>query len=156
MTDPNPAAAGRFTFPGTEITVNRMGFGAMQLAGPHVFGEPADPAEARAVLREAVALGINHIDTSDFYGPYVTNRLIREALAPYPADLTLVSKIGAYRNDHGEWLLSLDTDFLRRSVMENLERLGLEQVPIINLRIGGPGMMSWPRCARCGLFRTKG
>lgn len=139
MTDPNPAAAGRFTFPGTKITVNRMGFGAMQLAGPHVFGEPADPDEARAVLREAVALGINHIDTSDFYGPYVTNRLIREALSPYPAHLTLVSKIGAYRNDRGEWLLSLDADFLRRSVMENLERLGLEQVPIINLRIGAPG-----------------
>lgn len=138
MTHPDPAAAGRFTFPDTGITVNRMGYGAMQLAGPHVFGEPKDPDEARAVLREAIALGIDHIDTSDFYGPYVTNRLIHETLFPYPAHLTLVSKVGAYRDEAGNWLLSLDTDFLRRSVMDNLERLNLGQVPIINLRIGSP------------------
>lgn len=138
MTDPNPAAAGRFTFAGSPISVNRMGYGAMQLAGPHVFGEPQDPDEALAVLREAVALGIDHIDTSDFYGPHVTNRLIRKALSPYPAGLVLVSKIGAYRNDRGDWILSLDPDFLRRSVMDNLERLGVSQLPVINLRIGGP------------------
>ena len=85
MNDRLPAAAaGRFTFPGTSISVNRMGYGAMQLAGPHVFGEPGDPDEARAVLREALVLGVDHIDTSDYYGPHVTNRLIREALFPTP------------------------------------------------------------------------
>ncbi|PZQ97841.1 MAG: oxidoreductase [Cereibacter sphaeroides] len=132
------AVAGRFNFPGTDISVNRMGYGAMQLAGPHVFGEPADPEECRAVLREALELGINHIDTSDFYGPYVTNRLIREALHPYPANLTLVTKVGGRRDDKGNWLLQHDADFLRRSVEENLEHLGLSQMAIVNLRMGGP------------------
>ncbi|WP_182084120.1 oxidoreductase [Aureimonas sp. ME7] len=131
-------AAGRFTFPGTDISVNRMGYGAMQLAGPHVFGEPRDPDEARAVLREALSLDIDHIDTSDFYGPHVTNRLIREALHPYPAALTLVTKIGAWRNETGEWILRRDADFLRRSVEDNLSRLGLDQMSIVNLRMGGP------------------
>lgn len=130
------AAAGRFTFPGTSITVNRMGYGAMQLAGPHVFGEPRDPDEARAVLREALELGVDHIDTSDFYGPHVTNRLIREALHPYPANLTLVTKIGAWRDDKGDWILERGADFLRKSVEDNLERLGLEQLAIVNLRMG--------------------
>jgi aryl-alcohol dehydrogenase-like predicted oxidoreductase len=115
-----------------------MGYGAMQLAGPHVFGEPRDPDEARAVLREAMTLGIDHIDTSDFYGPYVTNRLIREALYPYPAELTLVTKIGAWRDDKGNWILQRDADFLRRSVEDNLERLGLDQIAIVNLRMGEP------------------
>ncbi|KAB2698349.1 oxidoreductase [Ochrobactrum sp. Kaboul] len=132
------AAAGRFTFPGTSISVNRMGYGAMQLAGSHAFGEPRDPDEALAVLREALALGIDHIDTSDFYGPYVTNRLIREALYPYPAELTLVTKIGARRDEQGNWILQRDADFLRRSVEDNLERLGLDQIAIVNLRMGGP------------------
>lgn len=132
------AAAGRFTFPGTSISVNRMGYGAMQLAGPHVFGEPRDPGEARAVLREALALGIDHIDTSDYYGPYVTNRLIREALFPYPKHLTFVTKIGARRDDKGDWILDRGADFLRRSVEDNLERLGLERMAIVNLRMGGP------------------
>ncbi|WEK16913.1 MAG: oxidoreductase [Candidatus Ochrobactrum gambitense] len=132
------AAAGRFTFPGTSISVNRMGYGAMQLAGSHAFGEPRDPEEALAVLREALTLGIDHIDTSDFYGPYVTNRLIREALYPYPAQLTLVTKIGARRDDKGSWILQRDADFLRRSVEDNLERLGLDQIAIVNLRMGGP------------------
>ncbi len=132
------SAAGRFTFPGTSISVNRMGYGAMQLAGPHVFGEPKDPDEARAVLREALALGIDHIDTSDFYGPRVTNRLIRETLHPYAADLTLVTKIGFRRDDAGAWLPDLDTDFLRRSVEENLENLGLDRISIVNLRLSGP------------------
>ncbi|MGU3399475.1 oxidoreductase [Brucellaceae bacterium D45D] len=130
------AAAGRFTFPGTSISVNRMGYGAMQLAGPHVFGEPRDPDEARAVLREALELGVDHIDTSDFYGPHVTNRLIREALHPYPANLTLVTKIGAWRDDKGDWILERSADFLRKSVEDNLERLGLEQLAIVNLRMG--------------------
>ncbi len=136
--DAPAAAAGRFTFPGTSISVNRMGYGAMQLAGSHAFGEPRDPDEARAVLREALALGIDHIDTSDFYGPYVTNRLIREALYPYPAELTLVTKIGAWRDDKGGWILQRDADFLRHSVEDNLERLGLDQIAIVNLRMGGP------------------
>ncbi|MEJ5900702.1 MULTISPECIES: oxidoreductase [Ochrobactrum] len=136
--DAPAAAAGRFTFPGTAISVNRMGYGAMQLAGSHAFGEPRDPDEARAVLREALTLGIDHIDTSDFYGPYVTNRLIREALYPYPDQLTLVTKIGARRDDKGGWVLQRDADFLRQSVEDNLERLGLDQIAIVNLRMGGP------------------
>lgn len=145
MTNPVPnagvhpaAAAGRFTFAGSAISVNRMGYGAMQLAGPHVFGEPADPDEAHAVLREAVALGVDHIDTSDFYGPHVTNRLIREALYPYPEGLVLVTKIGAWRDDKGDWILERSADFLRRSVQDNLDRLGLSQLPLVNLRMGGP------------------
>lgn len=132
------AAAGRFTFPGTTISVNRMGYGAMQLAGPHVFGPPRDPHQARAVLRQALELGVDHIDTSDFYGPHVTNQLIREALAPYPADLVLVTKIGAWRDDHGGWILDRSPDFLRRSVEDNLRRLGLHRMTIVNLRLGGP------------------
>ncbi|MFC3675908.1 oxidoreductase [Ferrovibrio xuzhouensis] len=136
---PDAAAAGRFTFPGTSISVNRMGYGAMQLAGPHVFGAPADPAEARAVLREAIALGVDHIDTSDFYGPHVTNALIREALFPYPDNLTLVTKIGAWRDAKGGWILEHGADFLRQSVEDNLQRLGLDRMAIVNLRIGGPG-----------------
>ena len=130
--------AGRFSFPGMRLSVNRMGYGAMQLAGPHVFGPPKDADEARAVLREAVALGIDHIDTSDFYGPHVTNQLIRQALAPYPANLVLVTKIGAWRDDKGGWILNREPDFLRRSVEDNLQRLGLDQMQIVNLRMGGP------------------
>jgi aryl-alcohol dehydrogenase-like predicted oxidoreductase len=98
---------GRFTFPGTTLTVHRMGYGAMQLAGPHVFGPPRDPDAARAVLREAVALGIDHIDTSDFYGPHVTNRTIRASLHPYPKNLVIVTKIGARRDAAGGWLRAL-------------------------------------------------
>ncbi len=139
MTHSTPAAAaGRFTFPGTALSVNRMGYGAMQLAGPHVFGEPEDPEEARAVLREALDLGIDHIDTSDFYGPHVTNRLIRETLYPYPDTLVLVTKIGAWRDDTGDWILDRSEAFLRQSVTDNLERLVLDQMPIVNLRMGGP------------------
>ncbi|MBB3934143.1 oxidoreductase [Aureimonas phyllosphaerae] len=137
-TRPNAAAAGRFTFPGTSISVNRMGYGAMQLAGPHVFGEPRDPEEARAVLQEARRLGIDHIDTSDFYGPHVTNRLIREALHPYDADLAIVTKVGAYRDETGGWILQRDADFLRRSVEDNLRNLGLDRMAVVNLRMGAP------------------
>jgi pyridoxine 4-dehydrogenase len=140
LATPSPAAAaGRFTFPGTSLSVNRMGYGAMQLAGPHVFGPPKSEDEALAVLREAIALGIDHIDTSDYYGPHVTNRLIREAIAPYPAGLVLVTKIGAWRDDKGGWILERSDDFLRKSVEDNLERLGLARMPVVNLRMGGPG-----------------
>jgi pyridoxine 4-dehydrogenase len=139
MSNQFPAtAAGRFSFAGTSISVNRMGYGAMQLAGPHVFGEPKDPDEARAVLREALDLGIDHIDTSDYYGLHVTNRLIREALFPYPQTLTLVTKIGAWRNGKGDWILDRSPDFLRKSVEDNLERLGIERMAVVNLRMGGP------------------
>jgi aryl-alcohol dehydrogenase-like predicted oxidoreductase len=139
MSDRLPAeAAGRFTFPGTSISVNRMGYGAMQLAGPHAFGESRDPDEARAVLREALTLGIDHIDTSDYYGPYVTNRLIREALFPYRGALTLVTKVGAWRDDKGGWILERNADFLRRSVEDNLKHLGVDRMRIVNLRMGGP------------------
>ncbi|MDB5666612.1 oxidoreductase [Cypionkella sp.] len=132
------AAAGRFNFPGTKLSVNRMGYGAMQLAGPKVFGPPADPEEARAVLREALVLGVDHIDTSDFYGPHVTNDLIREALFPYADNLVLVTKIGAWRDDKADWILDRSPDFLRKSVEDNLARLGLDQMAIVNLRMGGP------------------
>ena len=110
----------------------------MQLAGPHVFGPPRDPEEARAVLREAIALGVDHIDTSDYYGPHVTNALIREALFPYPGDLVLVTKIGARRDADGGWILDRSAEFLRKSVEDNLGRLGLDRIAIVNLRIGGP------------------
>ncbi|MDB5658526.1 MAG: hypothetical protein JWS10_1141 [Cypionkella sp.] len=132
------AAAGRFNFPGTKLSVNRMGYGAMQLAAPQVFGPPADPEEARAVLREALVLGVDHIDTSDFYGPHVTNDLIREALFPYADNLVLVTKIGAWRDDKANWILDRSPDFLRKSVEDNLARLGLDQMAIVNLRMGGP------------------
>ena len=94
---------GRFTFPGTSLTVRRMGYGAMQLAGPHVFGPPKDPDEAVAVLREAIASGVDHIDTSDFYGPHVTNRIIKQALHPYPEGLVIVTKLGAVRGEDTSW-----------------------------------------------------
>ena len=136
---PDPAAAGRFTFPGTSISVNRIGYGAMQLAGPGVFGPAANPDEARAVLREAIDLNIDHIDTSDFYGPHVTNQLICEALHPYPDTLTLVTKIGAWRDDKGGWLHDVSDDFLRKSVEDNLQRLKLDKLDIVNLRMAGPG-----------------
>ena len=139
MTDKSlAAAASRFTFPGTSISVNRMGYGAMQLAGPHVFGEPNDPDEARAVLREVMAIGIDHIDTSDYYGPHVTNRLIHETLHPYPENLTIVTKVGAWRDESGGWNLEHGADFLKKSVEDNLRRLGLQQMAIVNLRMGGP------------------
>ena len=135
---PRANAAGTIRFPGTDITINRMGYGAMQLAGPGVFGPPKDVEQAKAVLREAVALGVDHIDTSDFYGPHVTNQIIREALAPYPANLTLVSKIGSYRDDKANWILDRSSKCLTAGVEDNLKNLGIEQVPVVNLRMGGP------------------
>jgi pyridoxine 4-dehydrogenase len=139
---------GTFALAG-ELTVTRMGYGAMQLAGPHVFGPPADRDEALAVLREVVALGITHIDTSDYYGPYVTNALIREALHPYPADLHIVTKVGAFRDAAGGWPPALAPDQLRRAVHDNLEHLGLDALDVVNLRVGGlhdaePGSIAEP------------
>jgi len=115
--------------------VNRLGYGAMQLAGPGVFGPPKDPAAALAVLREAVACGVNHIDTSDYYGPHVTNLLIREALAPYPNDLVLVTKIGARRGSDATWLPAFSPDELTKAVHDNLRNLGLDVLEVVNLRI---------------------
>jgi pyridoxine 4-dehydrogenase len=140
------------------LTVTRMGYGAMQLAGPHVFGPPADRDAAVAVLREAVALGITHIDTSDYYGPYVTNEIIREALHPYPADLHIVTKVGARRDAEGGWPPALAPDDLRRAVHENLERLGLDAMDVVNLRVGGfhspePGSLAEPFTALAELQR---
>jgi aryl-alcohol dehydrogenase-like predicted oxidoreductase len=117
-----------------DLPVRRIGYGAMQLAGPGVFGPPADHAGALAVLRAAIAAGVNHIDTSDYYGPHVTNHLIREALAPYPADLVLVTKLGARRDDQGAWLPASSADDLRRGVEDNLRHLGIEQIPVVNFR----------------------
>ena len=125
---------GTFTFPTTTMTVHRMGYGAMQLAGKGVFGPPRDVPAALAVLREAVASGVNHIDTSDFYGPHVTNQLIKEALHPYPEGLTLVTKLGAQRGPKGEWTPAFSREQLTQAVHDNLTNLGLDALPIANLR----------------------
>src|SRR6202012_5775355 len=125
---------GQFTFPGTSSTVQRVGYGAMQLAGPGVFGPPKDPAAARAVLREAIASGVNHIDTSDFYGPHVTNKLIREALHPYPDDLVIVTKISSRRGADGSWIPALSPQELTQAVHDNLRNLGLDVLDVVNLR----------------------
>jgi len=115
-------------------TVRRLGYGAMQLAGPGVFGSPKDPEAARAVLREAVELGVNHIDTSDFYGPHITNGLIREALHPYRDDLLIVTKIGARRGADGSWLPAFSAEELEQAVHDNLRNLGLDVLDVVNLR----------------------
>jgi pyridoxine 4-dehydrogenase len=119
------------------LTVTRMGYGAMQLAGPHVFGPPRDHDAAVAVLRAAIELGINHIDTSDYYGPHYTNEIIKEALHPYPDDLHLVTKVGARRDAQGGWPPALAPKELRRAVYDNLEHLGLDSLEVVNLRVGG-------------------
>lgn len=115
--------------------VNRLGYGAMQLAGPGVFGPPKDEAAAIAVLRRAVEAGVNHIGTSDFYGPHVTNRLIREALSPYPGDLVLVTKIGARRDDRGGWLPAFSASELKQAAHDNLNNLGVDVLDVVNLRL---------------------
>ncbi|GAA2842949.1 oxidoreductase [Kribbella solani] len=117
-----------------DLTLTRMGYGAMQLAGPGVFGPPKDRAQAIAVLRAAVDLGVTHIDTSDFYGPEVVNELIKEALHPYPAELHLVTKVGARRGDDASWIPALAPDELRQQVHGNLDRLGLDVLDVVNLR----------------------
>ncbi|TKJ68911.1 oxidoreductase [Pseudomonas viridiflava] len=120
-----------------DLRVNRMGYGAMQLAGPHVFGPARDPAAAVAVLREAVAAGVNHIDTADFYGPHVTNRLIREALHPYAEDLVIVTKVGAVRGADASWNPAQNPEELVRAVHDNLRNLGLEVLDVVNFRAWG-------------------
>jgi pyridoxine 4-dehydrogenase len=128
---------GVFTLPGTSMTVNRMGYGAMQLAGPQVWGPPRDVDAAIAVLREAVAVGVNHIDTSDFYGPHVTNQIIKQALHPYPDGLTIVTKIGARRGEDKSWIHALSRQEIIDGVHDNLRNLGLEALDVVNLRVGG-------------------
>jgi pyridoxine 4-dehydrogenase len=118
-----------------ERTVKRIGYGAMQLAGPGVFGPPKDRDSALAVLREAVAAGVNHIDTSDFYGPHITNQLIREALHPYPGDLVIVTKIGARRGEDGSWNPAFSAEDLTRAVHDNLRNLGVDVLDVVNLRV---------------------
>ena len=132
-----PDLGGTFTFPGTIMTVQRMGYGAMQLAGPHVFGPPRDHDACIAVLREAIAAGVDHIDTSDFYGPHVTNQIIKEALHPYPENLTIVSKLGARRGSDGSWLPALSRQELTDGLHDNLRNLGLDAMDVVNLRVGG-------------------
>jgi aryl-alcohol dehydrogenase-like predicted oxidoreductase len=128
---------GTFTFPGTALTVKRMGYGAMQLAGPHVFGEPKDRAQCIAVLREAIESGVDHIDTSDFYGPHVTNRIIKEALHPYPDDLVIVTKLGAKRGSDGSWNPANSKEELVAGAHDNLRNLGIEAIDIANYRAWG-------------------
>jgi pyridoxine 4-dehydrogenase len=125
------------TFPLGQFTVGRVGFGAMQLPGPGVLGPPRDRDQALAVLRRAIELGINHIDTAQFYGPDVANELIREALHPYPADLALVSKVGATRDDQGNWLPAQQPDELRRGIEDNLRTLEADRLAAVNLRVFG-------------------
>ena len=133
--------SGSFTL--GDHSVRRLGYGAMQLAGPGVFGPPKDRAAAVAVLREAVAAGVDHIDTSDFYGPHVTNQIIREALAPYPDDLVIVTKISARRGEDGAWLPALSPAELKEAVHDNLRNLGLDVLEVVNFRsmygVEGPG-----------------
>jgi pyridoxine 4-dehydrogenase len=129
--------AGSFTLPGTSMAVNRMGYGAMQLAGPGVWGPPRDVNAAIAVLREAVESGVNHIDTSDFYGPHVTNQLIKQALYPYAKDLVIVTKVGARRGPDKSWLHALSRQELIDAVHDNLKNLGLDHLDVVNLRVGG-------------------
>jgi pyridoxine 4-dehydrogenase len=150
---------GTFTM-GGDLTVTRMGYGAMQLAGPGVFGPPADRDAAVAVLREAIELGITHIDTSGYYGPRVTNQIIREALYPYPEDLRIVTKVGAERDASGGWLEALAPEQLRAQVEENLRDLGLDAMDVVNLRNPGqrgpqPGSIAGPFTALAEL-RQKG
>src|SRR6202050_1240989 len=139
---------GTFTM-AEDLTVTRIGYGAMQLAGPGVFGPPRDRDAAVAVLREAVVLGITHIDTSDYYGPYVTNEIIREALHPYSDELRIVTKVGALRDAKGGWPHARSPEQLRQAVHDNLDRLGLDVLDVVNLRVGGfdspePGSLAEP------------
>jgi aryl-alcohol dehydrogenase-like predicted oxidoreductase len=131
------ALGGAFTLRASSITVNRMGYGAMQLAGPGVWGPPRDVDAAITVLREAVASGVNHIDTSDYYGPHVTNQLIKRALHPFPDGLVIVTKVGARRREDKSWIPALSRQELIDAVHDNLRNLGLEKLDVVNLRVGG-------------------
>ena len=126
-----------FTLTNTSLVVNRMGYGAMQLAGPQVWGPPRDPGEAVKVLQEAVGAGVNHIDTSDFYGPHVTNQMIKQALHPYPDGLVIVTKVGARRGADKSWIHALSRQELVDAVHDNLRNLGLDKLDVVNLRVGG-------------------
>jgi pyridoxine 4-dehydrogenase len=128
---------GTFTLSGTSTSLYRMGYGAMQLAGPEVWGPPRDVNEAVAVLREAIASGVNHIDTSDYYGPHVTNQIIKKALHPYPVDLVIVTKLGARRGEDKSWLHALSRKELIDGVHDNLRNLGIDALDVVNLRVGG-------------------
>ena len=128
---------GTFTFPSASSGVYRMGYGAMQLAGPEIYGPPRDVDAAIAVLREAVASGVNHIDTSDYYGPHVTNEIIKKALHPYPAGLVIVTKLGARRGTDKSWIPALSRKELIEGAHDNLRNLGLDRLEVVNLRVGG-------------------
>lgn len=130
---------GSFTLAGTSVTLKRIGYGAMQLAGSGVWGPPRDVDAAVAVLREAIALGINHIDTSDFYGPHITNQIIRQALHPYPENLTIVTKVGAVRGADASWNPAQSPTELRQAVHDNLSNLGVDVLDVVNLRRWGEG-----------------
>src|SRR5205823_3515452 len=139
MTQPTTSTTlpgGTFKLAG-DLILTRVGYGAMQLTGPHVFGPPADHDGALAVLREVVKLGITHIDTSDFYGPHITNQLIKEALHPYPEQLRIVTKVGARRDEKGNWPKALAPEELRQAIRDNLTNLGLDKLDVVNLRVGG-------------------
>ncbi len=129
---------GSFTLPGTDLTIGRMGYGAMQLAGPGVFGPPRDRAEAIAVLQEALESGVDHIDTSDFYGPHITNLLIKEALHPYGGDVVLVTKVGARRTEDAGWHPAISRDEITSAVHDNLRNLGQDRLDVVNMRVMGP------------------
>jgi pyridoxine 4-dehydrogenase len=133
----HPKVGGTFTLPGTQNSLYRIGYGAMQLAGPGVWGPPRDVDAAIAVLREAVAAGVNHIDTSDYYGPHVTNQIIKQALHPYPAGLCIVTKLGARRGPDKSWIPALSRTDLIEGVHDNLRNLGLDHLEVVNLRVGG-------------------
>jgi aryl-alcohol dehydrogenase-like predicted oxidoreductase len=128
---------GSFTLRGTSMTLRRMGYGAMQLAGPEVWGPPADVNAAVAVLQEAVASGVNHIDTSDYYGPHVTNQIIKQALHPYPQGLVIITKLGARRGEDKSWIPALSRQELIDGVHDNLRNLGVDRLDVVNLRVGG-------------------
>ncbi|MBS2010920.1 MAG: oxidoreductase [Cyanobacteria bacterium SZAS TMP-1] len=128
---------GTYRLPGTNLSIKRMGYGAMQLSGPEIFGPPRDMREAIAVLKEAIELGINHIDTSDYYGPHITNQIIRKALYPYPKDLVIVSKIGARRGDDKSWIRAMAKDEIVAGIHDNLRNLKIEAIDVVNLRMGG-------------------
>src|SRR6185369_11131162 len=128
---------GTFKFPDSISAVNRLGYGAMQLAGPEVFGPPRDLNAAIEVLRDAIASGVNHIDTSDYYGPHVTNQIIKQALHPYPEGLVIVTKVGARRGEDKSWIPAFSRQELIDAVHDNLRNLGLERLDVVNLRVGG-------------------
>lgn len=139
MTD-QAKLGGTFTLPKTSLSLKRVGYGAMQLAGRNVFGLPRDVDTAVAVLREAVSLGINHIDTSDFYGPHVTNQIIRQALYPYPEELVIVTKVGARRPEDASWVPAMSRQDLTEAIHDNLRNLGLHAIAVVNLRMMGDGL----------------